>query len=529
MSRIDVSGRGGAAGRLSRLVRLLIAAACAAVGAAATATPADASGTAARPDGSAVTQTVASGPARSLGEPAAAQDSAVTAVVATSFASAGAVARAWTKTATSGSWAPAGPVLPPGFGSSYDASAAAQPGGPLLVVVGAAPPGQPCIANGSVAMADIYPSGRLGPARLVSDQRGTGRFDDRPAVAVGAHGTVWVAWSEGPDSDACQDVGVGDRVEVAVSHDGGRTFGGPVAMPTAGGDSAFGARLAPLGGGRVAVSWTESTGPGDLAVLVSVLGPGGQVTTPQQVLTGDALPLVLPGASFYDFPAGDIAALPGGVLVVAAPLWRSRRGVIDLVAGVPGGSWRVVTVGPPRGADLLLPALGTLSRTGVLLLCAVHVRTGDRLGYDSADLSIGGHGPVAAQAGLAPMTPSPAGPGFFELGEELSVTASPGGLLSAVVVAGRDGAVLQTESWAVPGPVTPASPAERPAPERSQTQAGVRGKAAAHSGRAWAWPAGAAAAVILACAGLLAAVRATRRRGTRGTARPRPRGRAGPR
>jgi len=156
----------------------------------------------------------------------------------------------------------------------------------------------------------------------------------------------------------------------------------------------------------------------DLAVLVSVLGPGGQVTAPQQVLTGDALPLVLPGASFYDFPAGDIAAFPDGALVVAAPLWRSGRGVIDLAAGVPGGSWRVLTVGPPRGADLLLPALGTLSRAGVLLVCAVHVRAGDRLGYDSADLSISAHGPVAAQARLAPLTPSPTGPGFFELGED---------------------------------------------------------------------------------------------------------------
>ncbi len=527
MSRIGVSGSGGAVGRLRRLIRL-VTATCAAVGATAMATPAHAGGTPTLPAGTAVTQMVASGPARSLGEPAAAQDSAVTAVVATGFGSAGAVVRAWTRPATSRWWAPAGPVLPSGFGSSYDASAAAQPGGPLLVVVGASPAGQPCIANGSVALADVYSSGRLGPARLVSDQRGTGRFDDRPVVAVGAHGTVWVAWSEGPDSDACQDVGVGDRVEVAVSHDGGRTFGVPVAMPTDGGNSAFGARLAPLSPGRVAVSWTESTGLGDEAVLVSVLGPGDQVTAPQQVLTGDALPLVLPGASFYDFPAGDIAAFPGGVLVVAAPLWRSGRGVINLAAGVPGGSWRVLTVDPPSGADLLLPALGTQPPTGVLLVCAVHMRAGDRLGYDSADFRLGGDGLAVARAGLAPLTPSPIGPGYFELGEELSITASPGGLLFAAVVAGRDGAVLQTESWAVPRPVTPGSPSERPAPERSRTQAGVRRQeGAARPGRAWAWPAG-AAAVILACAGLLAAVRATRWRGTRASARPRPRRRAGP-
>ena len=78
-------------------------------------------------------------------------------------------------------------------------------------------------------------------------------------VAAGQHGMVWVAWSQGPDADACQNVGAGDRIEVAVSHDAGRTFGAPVAMPADGGHSAFGVRLAPLPGGQVAVSWTETT------------------------------------------------------------------------------------------------------------------------------------------------------------------------------------------------------------------------------------------------------------------------------
>jgi len=55
----------------------------------------------------AVAATVVSGPARSLGEPAAAQDSAVTAVVATSFGSAGAQVRAWTKPARAASWSAA--------------------------------------------------------------------------------------------------------------------------------------------------------------------------------------------------------------------------------------------------------------------------------------------------------------------------------------------------------------------------------------------------------------------------------------
>jgi len=436
------------------------------------------------------------------------------------FGSAAAQVRAWTKLAGSASWMSAGPVLPAGFGSSYDAAAAAVPGGPLLVVAGVAPPGQACIAGGSVAIANLSGRGRLGPVRLISDQRGTGRFDDRPTVAAGPGGTVWAAWSQGPDSDACQNVGAGDRIEVAVSHDGGRRFGPPVEMPAGGGSSAFGVRLAPLGGNRVAVSWTEVTGPGDQAVLVSVISPAGQVSPPQQVLTGDALPLVLPGASFYDFPAGDIAALPDGRLVVAAPFWSSDRSVIDVAAGVPGGRWRVSGISPPAGAGLLLPALGFLTPAGVVLVCAVHVRAADRLGYDWTNLRLDG-AEVHQAARLARLTPSPAGPGFFELGEELTLSGSPGGLLSAVVVAGRDGAVLQAESWTAPYPAAASAsaaasaPAARPgsAPNPARPRAVSRGAARA-SDPASLWAGAAAAVTITLCLGLLA-VRAARRRGTR--------------
>src|SRR5258708_15621938 len=138
---------------------------------------------------------VATGPARSLGGPAAAQDAAATAVTATNFGAAGARAVVWTKRTGTTTWRPAGSVLPAGFGSSYDPAAAAAPGGPLLLVAGTAPPGEKCITNGSVAIASVGSGGRIGTVRLVSDQRGTGSFDDRPMVAVGEHGTGWVAWS----------------------------------------------------------------------------------------------------------------------------------------------------------------------------------------------------------------------------------------------------------------------------------------------------------------------------------------------
>jgi hypothetical protein len=405
---------------------------------------------------------VAAGPARSLGEPATAQDSSASAVTATSFGATGAQAVVWTRRAASTAWRQAGTVLPAGFGSSYDPAAASAPGGPLLVAAGTAPPGENCITNGSVAIASVDSRGRLGAARLVSDQRGTGSFDDRPAVATGQHGVVWVAWSQGPNADACQNVGNGDRIEVAASRDGGRTFGAPVTMPSDGGHSAFGVRLAPLPGGQVAVSWTETTGTGDQAALVSVLR-GQHPGRPVVALSGDGPPLDLPGASFYDFPAGDIAALPGGKLAVAAPFWVSGRNVIKLAAGTPGGRWQETDLSPPAGADLLLPALGTLAPGDARLLCAVHTRLGDRLGYDWADVTVSGQGPRVSHAGLTALTPAPSGPGFFEIGEELALAPTQDGLLTAVVVAGRDGATLETAAFnAPPAATAPPSSAQTP-------------------------------------------------------------------
>ena len=466
---------------------------------------------AAGPGVTALSGTVTSGPARSLGEPAAAQDSAVSAVVATTFGPEGAQVSAWTRRVNAGSWTPAGRVLPAGFGSSYDASAAAVPSGPVLVVAGASPPGESCITGGSVAIAKVYSTGLLGRAQLVSDQRGTGRFDDRPVVAAGPDGTVWAAWSQGTDADACQNVGQDDQIEVAVSHDGGRTFGAPVALPLGGGHAAFGARLAPLAGGQVAVSWTEAMSDGgDETVLVSVLPPDGQPGRPQAVLTGDPLPLALPGASFYDFPAGDVAALPSGRLVVAAPLWRAGRSVIALAVGLPDGPWQYSAVTPPDvpgGADLLLPALGVLSPVSVRLVCAVHVRSGDHLGYDWTDLGL--RGPLTASGALTPLTASLAGPGFFEIGEELEVSATPTGLLSSMVVAGAGGAALQTQFWPVASRATPAPSASpgRPASPSARASAATHSDSSAPASP-WPWAAG----IVAGAAALIALWRLRRTR-----------------
>lgn len=396
-------------------------------------------------------------------------------------------------------------MLPPGFGSSYDPAAAAAPSGPLLVVAGTAPPGESCITNGSVAIASVGSQGTLGAVRLVSDQRGTGSFDDRPMVAAGPHGVAWVAWSQGPDADACQDVGTGDRIEVAVSRDGGQTFGAPVAMPADGGHSAFGVRLVPLPGGQVAVSWTETMAGGDQAVLVSILGAGGRPRQPAVALSGDGPPLVLPGASFYDFPAGDIAALPGGNLVVAAPFWVSGRSVIKLAAGTPGGRWQQTSLSPPAGADLLLPALGVLSTGDVRLLSAVHTRAGDRLGYDWADVSADSRDLGVSAGGLTALTPAPPGPGFFEIGEELALSRTQDGLLTAMVVAGQDGATLETAMFSAPPAAAKPGKAGTPGSTSRTRRRGTPGAASARASGFTATTAWLGAAVLCcaAVAGIL--------------------------
>ncbi|MGD0702996.1 MAG: hypothetical protein ABSA02_24315 [Trebonia sp.] len=84
------------------------------------------------------------------------------------------------------------------------------------------------------------------------------------------------------------------------------------------------------------------------------------------------------------------------------------------------------------------------------LLCAVHSRSGDRLGYDWASITMTSHGPAVSPAGLTALTAAPRGPGFFEIGEELALARTHGGLITAVVVAGQGGASLETAAFSAP-------------------------------------------------------------------------------
>lgn len=399
--------------------------------------------------------TVTTGAARTLGEPAAAETSQVSVVAATTFSGGRAVVHAWARQAGASAWRDAGAVLPAGFADSYDPSAAALSDGSVLVVVGAGSLTSGCISGSAVALARISAQGDIEGISLVADQRGTGYFDDRPIVAAGRGGAVWVGWSRGVKASSCEPVGSSDTPVLATSADSGRSFAAPLDLaPSA--QAAFGLRLAPLPGGGVAAGWAQSAPGGQSEFLVERVGSGSA----QVVASGASPPLTLPGASFYDFPAGDLAALPDGRLAAVLPVWNGSADTLALAVGRPGGAWLTGSVLPPPGADLLLPALAAESSHRLRLLTAVHTRAGDQLGYASALVTLG-RGALTPGV-LAPVTPALAGPGFFEIGEELSLARAGQTLVASVVSAGRAGAALQLLSWAVPKQPTPAATSAKP-------------------------------------------------------------------
>ena len=210
--------------------------------------------------------------------------------------------------------------------------------------------------------------------------------------------------------------------------------------------------------------------------------------------------------------------------------------MIKLAAGTPGGQWQRTSLNPPAGADLLLPALGLLSPGDMRLLAAVHTRSGDRLGYDWAGIIMTSHGPAVSPAGLTALTPAPPGPGFFEIGEELALAPTQDGLLTAVVVAGQDGAALETATFNAPPAATApphntGTPASRTPPPATPGTSGRATPGASTARAANTWPRGFAttaawlAAVALCCAAAAGALLLRRRRPRTGRpARHRPPG-----
>ncbi|MGH9067009.1 MAG: sialidase family protein [Acidimicrobiales bacterium] len=397
----------------------------------------------------------------SIAEAAAAQSRRGTVVVATNGLTPGpASITAWSRPRGSAAWTTGVAVRPAGFSASYDPAVTALPGGAVAVVGVATVGGQgACLPQSSVYLATTGSHGlTFGTPVVVDDRRQGGGFDDRPYVAAGPGGRLWVAWSHGTPADQCQVVGASDQVQLATSNDGGHDFSTPVTLPRATEGAAFGVQIAPLGNGRAAVSWAELAG-GQVTIVMSLVRADGSYTPPQVVATHSALPRLLHGASFYSFSLPSLASFDHGRdLALAWPVWQDGVGQIVVAESSNlGRSWSTTSIAPGPGSDLLLPALAAEGPNRLRLLFADHTRAGDVVAYQTLLATVT---PATGAISLGPVTTAVAGrtgPGFKELGEFTLLNTSAHAVVGAVVDGGSANATLDFLHWPVTG--APAGPA----------------------------------------------------------------------
>lgn len=431
---------------------------------------------------------VAAGPADSITEPVAAAGASGKVMVATDNVVPGpARVTAWHHRSGAGAWGEQGAVLPTGFAASYDPSLAALPDGRVaLAAVAAAVGGPGCIPQSSVYLATTTPGSlAFGTPVVVDDHRQGGGFDDRPFVAAGPGGRLWVAWSHGQPGDQCQIVGRSDQIEITSSTNGGRSFTAPVTLPKVTSGAAFGVQVAPLGGDRAAVSWAELSGT-QVTVVMTVVSASGTYSPPHQVAQDPSLPRTLDNrAGFFAFSLPSLVSFDHHRdLALAWPWWSDGSGVIEVaVSRDLGRSWTTNVVSPGPGTDLLLPALAPDGPNHLRLLFAVHAAAGRSVGYSTLVASVGSaHGAV----GLGPATQvlaGPPGPGFKELGEFLFLSPSPRAVLGGAVAGGSAGATLYSLSWPLSsaGGSTAAAPTTAPS---TSSQAANGAGAGSHQGGA---------------------------------------------
>ena len=290
--------------------------------------------------------------AKTFGESVAASSSAGQLVAATTWGAERAVVQTWWRP-SNGPWSLPAMLLPPGFHRSYDASAATLSDGSLAVVAGADLARRKyCLDGASVALMRRDASGAV-QVRIVDDQRGTARIDDRPMIAAGPGGQVWVGWSQGTHAHSCDVIGGDDRIRIARSFDNGATFGAPIALPTTGIGPDFGVQIAPVGSGDAWVSWSARAPGGGARVVLAKVQRGQVIGAPQTVASVASVPQLLPGATFASFSTPTIT-LADHQPVLAWPHLVGGQVVITIGARFgPQGQWRHATVLPGRGQDLI--------------------------------------------------------------------------------------------------------------------------------------------------------------------------------
>lgn len=434
--------------------------------------------------------------------------SAVPVVAATQFAGAFTV-QTWVR--GPGGWVAGPRLLPSGDGLSYDAAAAVLADGESLLAFGAAPGGS-CIAGGQVALARVSAAGVVS-APVVINAPPAG-FDDRPTVAAGSGGNVWVGWSRGVPGEQCEPVGESDVIQVAASTDGGHSFGPVRTLPRVTGGAAFGVRIAVAADGSAVVSWVESTAKAS-SLVVARVGPHGVLVPPRVVDTGPVAPLVLPDSSFYAFTTAGMALLPDGRVALAWPRWDGTSSGLRVLVGRVSGSFTAVSVPTPPAADVLMPDVAVAGQNALWCLYAVHRRAGDALGYQLAQLATGSG--ELRLTGVQAVAAGTTGPGYYELGEESQLSRWSGRLRTAVVLAGAGGSSVMWWQWPLPAAAA-SSPSPSPPPPPSAAAPSPSPAPRAHSSQTLPWTAIGAGVSVFA---LLGAAVARRRAVVRRRARVR--------
>lgn len=387
---------------------------------------------------------VAVGPALRFGEPVAVTTAQTQVVAATAWLPTMAVVETWQRAGAQG-WSAPQPLLPGGFHRGYDPSVAPLDDGAVVVSSGVDLALRPyCLDAGSVAVERIDRSG-AGPPVLVDDQRGTTGFDDRPTIAAGSGAQVWVGWSHGSSADSCDLIGQHDQIRIAVSSDGGRTFGSPFSITTPGAN--FGVQIAPTGPGQADIAWAETFPTGRYRILLAQITGSRLVGAPTVIGSGTALPAHVPGASFPSFTLPSLSLINGRAALTWAS-WVAGHAVIDLAVPNPSApGWRHRTLVTGTGQDDLLPTLGALGNGTTMLLNAVRWRATDTVGYRvrAIGVSAGSTG-IVVSAARTIATGGP-GPAFRELGESLQITADRVATTTGIVVASAHASQLETAVW----------------------------------------------------------------------------------
>jgi len=343
-------------------------------------------------------------------------------------------------------WGPAQVLLPPGFRRGYDPSAATLTDGTIVVTSGVDLNLRPyCLDGGSVALTRISPAGVSVPV-LVDDQRHASGFDDRPTVAAGAGTEVWAGWSHGTRAASCDLIGADDQIHVALSSDGGRTFGRTTTIGASGAN--FGVQIAPTGPQAADVAWAQVSASGTFRILLTRITDRTHVGPTITVGSGTALPAQLPGASFPAFSVPTMTLMAGRPALAWAA-WLGGRGVIQLALPAPSGSgWVRRTITPAAGVDDLLPALGGARAGAAVLLTASHRRSADAVSYQVRRVGLDPAGRVIALGSPRTVLAGPDGPGYRELGESLQISDTAAASTTALVAGGARASRIWSLSWA---------------------------------------------------------------------------------